>query len=311
MQKIIDLHTGREASFCAPLVLCLGTFDGVHLGHRALIEETLKQKALLNDQYPDILGGAWCFSQPPAGFLFNKAIPRITDLDEKLELFATAGLDVAVVGDFSVLRSLSASEFVENVLKRDCRCKKSVCGFNFRFGKNALGKPEDLASIEHGNVLVPPVKIDDETISSSAIRQYIESGNVEKGSAMLGRNYSFTLPVVHGKTLGRKLGAPTLNQTIPEGVLIPSFGVYATRATVGGKTYCAVTNIGTNPTVSEDKTVKCETHILGFSGDIYGETVKTEFLKKLRGEMKFSGKDDLAAAIAADIRAAKQYFDLD
>jgi riboflavin kinase/FMN adenylyltransferase len=159
--------------------------------------------------------------------------------------------------------------------------------------------------------LVPPVKIDDETISSSAIRQYIESGNVEKGSAMLGRNYSFTLPVVHGKTLGRKLGAPTLNQTIPEGVLIPSFGVYATRATVGGKTYCAVTNIGTNPTVSEDKTVKCETHILGFSGDIYGETVKTEFLKKLRGEMKFSGKDDLAAAIAADIRAAKQYFDLD
>ncbi len=311
MQKIIDLHTGREASFRAPLVLCLGTFDGVHLGHRALIEETVNQKALLSKHYPDILGGAWCFSQPPADFLFEKATPRITQLDAKLELFAESGLDVAVVGDFAALRSFSPRDFVKTVLAEKCHCIKSICGFNFTFGKNALGTPDDLSALECGNVLVPPVKIGGETVSSSAIRRFIESGELEKGAEMLGRNYSFTLPVVHGKTLGRKLGAPTLNQTIPEGFLIPSFGVYATRATVGGKTYCALTNVGTNPTVSDDKTVKCETHILGFSGDIYGEKVKTEFLHKLRGEMKFSGKEELAAAIAADIRAAKKYFDLD
>lgn len=310
MQKIIDLHTGREASFCAPLVLCLGTFDGVHLGHCALIEETLKQKALLSEQYPDILGGAWCFSQPPADFLFQKSTPLITPLDAKLELFADAGLDVAVVGDFSALRSFSARDFVETVLSEKCRCVKSICGFNFTFGKGALGTPADLSALECGNIVLPSVKIGGETVSSSAIRRFIQNGEIEKGAEMLGRSYSFTLPVVHGKTLGRKLGAPTLNQTIPEGLLIPSFGVYATRATVGGQAYFALTNIGTNPTVSDDKSIKCETHILGFSGDIYGEKVKIEFLTKLRGEMKFSGKEELAAAIAADIRAAKQYFNL-
>ncbi len=308
MQKFIDLHSGNEFLPRPSCVLCLGTFDGVHLGHMALINETLAQRSLLSKEYPDILGGAWCFSQPPADFLYSEPVPHITSLDEKLELFAKAGLDIAIIGDFLALRDLSKGEFVQNVLARDCCCVKSVCGFDFRFGKGACGSPSDLEMLPKGNLTVPAVTVGGETVSSSKIRSYIISGELEKAAEMLGRPFSLTLPVIHGKTLGRKLGAPTANQLLEKGTLTPAHGVYATRATVGGLTYPAITNIGTNPTVSDGDSVKAETHILGFSGDIYGDTVKIEFVSYLRREKKFSSKDELAAAIAGDIAKAKKLF---
>ena len=307
-QKIIDLRTGNEITSPPPCVLCLGTFDGVHIGHSALIAETLRQKSVLREKYPDTVGGAWCFSLPPADFLFDAPTPHITTLDQKLELFSDAGLDIAIIGDFPSLRDVKKETFVKEILKERCRCIKSVCGFDFRFGKNAEGGPSELEALPLGNITVEPVLYDGIPVSSSEIRNLIKSGELDRATRMLGRPYSVTLPIMHGKTLGRKLGAPTANQQIPPGILVPKHGVYATKATVGGITYPAITNVGTNPTVSDSETVKAETHILGFCGDIYGNTLKIEFMSYIRGEKKFSSRDELAAAISEDITRAKEYF---
>ena len=296
----------RSPSSC---VLCLGTFDGVHIGHRALIRETLAQKSLLSEEYPDILGGAWCFSQPPADFLCSEPTPHLSTLDSKLELFRNAGLDIAVVGDFPAIRELSKDAFINDVLIGHCNCKKTVCGFDFRFGQRAAGTPPDLDALPHGNVTLSAVKTaDGEAVSSSAIRKYLLSGKPERAAEMLGRPFDLTLPIIHGKTLGRKLGAKTANQLANKTDLVPAHGVYLTCATLAGITYPAITNVGKNPTVSNSDTVKIETHILGFSDDIYGDTMKIEFLSYVRGEQKFSSKEELAAAIAGDIEAAKKYF---
>ena len=310
MQKFIDLRSGGEFVPHSSLVLCLGTFDGVHRGHMALIEETLRQKSLLCDEYPDILGGAWCFSQPPADFLFERSAPHITTLDRKLELFAEAGLDVAVVGDFPTVRRISHVDFINSLLRDECRCVKAVCGFNFRFGNGALGTPDDLSALPRGCVTLPRVTFGDVTVSSSEIRRRIADGRIEEANEMLGRPFSFDLPVIHGKSLGRHLGAPTINQQIPKESLIPAHGVYASRATVGGETYVSITNIGTNPTVSDGDAIHCETHLLNFKGDLYGERVTTELLKFLRPERRFGSKTELSEAIASDIASAKKYFDL-
>ena len=310
MQKFIDLKTGNEFVPRASCVLCLGTFDGVHIGHRALIDEALKQKAQLSKEYPDVLGGAWCFSQPPADFLFSTPTMHITDLDEKLALFADAGLDIAVVGNFSELCNLEKDVFVQNVLRDEAHCIRSVCGFNFRFGKGRKGTPEDLEALPLGNITLDAVTLDGQPVSSSMIRTLIADGNVTNASKLLGRPYSLSLPVTHGKTLGRKLGAPTANQNIPAGTLIPRRGVYVTRATVNSVSYPAITNIGVNPTVDAGEITKAETHILGFAGDIYGDRVKIEFLDFIRPEKKFSSKDELSRAIAEDITKAKKYFNI-
>ncbi len=286
MQKFIDLRTGREFAPRSPSVLCLGTFDGVHLGHMALIREALQQKKLLSERYPDIVGGAWCFSQPPADFLMGAKPRHILTTGQKLELFANAGLDIAIVGDFPAMRDIDKDRFIREILIDNAKCIKSVCGENFRFGRGALGYPEDLSAIPLGNIRIGTVTNGGETVSSSRIRAYIASGDIERANEMLGRPYFIELPVLHGKTLGRELGAPTANQRLPEGSIVPAHGVYVTRATVNGHAYPAITNIGTNPTVSDGEDIKVETHILGFFGDLYGDTIKTEFVSFLRSEKK-------------------------
>ncbi|MBE6599852.1 MAG: riboflavin biosynthesis protein RibF [Ruminococcaceae bacterium] len=307
MQKFIDLRSGREFSPRSPSVLCLGTFDGVHLGHAALLAETVRQKDALSKLYPDIVGGAWCFSQPPADFLLQGHAEHILTLEDKLQLFYEAGLDIAVVGDFPSMKNIKKDDFVNDILIRDCRCVKSICGPDFRFGHRAEGTPRDLSLL--GNITVDAVLYEGEAVSSSRIRRLIRSGEIEKANALLGRPYFITLPIEHGKALGRKLGAPTANQLIPEHLAVPKHGVYVTLATVGGTAYTAVTNVGTNPTVGGGA-VKAETHIIGFDGDIYGEAVKIEFLSFIRPEKKFSDKSDLSKAIRSDIEAAQKYFDI-
>ena len=153
------------------------------------------------------------------------------------------------------------------------------------------------------------MKINGVTVSSSTVRRLILSGDVESAAEMLGRPFSVFLPVVHGKRLGRTLGLPTVNQHFGEYDLIPAHGVYAALAeTDDGKRYRAVVNVGTNPTVKDDKNVVCESHLLGFSGEIYGERVRVSFLSHLRGEKKFGGTEELAAAIRNDIENAEKYF---
>ena len=308
MLTFIDLRTGGTLSGDFRSVLCLGNFDGVHIGHSALIRRTLELKAQKSKEDSGILGGAWCFRQPPADFLSEASVPHICTLDEKLELFVTKGLDIAVLGDFTELRDLSPSAFSKEILYEKCHCRGVVCGFNFRFGAKGQGTPESLSDFfGDACAVVPAVSMNGKNVSSSAIREAVSRGDVESAEQMLGRPYSVSLTVEHGKKLGRKLGIPTVNQYFPSGRLRPLDGVYASYTELDRKIYPSVSNVGLNPTVYDGGKVRCETHIIGYCGDLYGRTVKVSFCKYLRGEQKFADIDELSAAMKRDTRIAEEY----
>lgn len=309
MLKFIDLHTGYETDPAADTVLCLGNFDGVHLGHSELIRQAVSVRNELKRLSPEIIGGAWCFRQPPAVFLSGKPQPQLTTLDEKLSLFSDKGLDIAILGDFSELASLSPSKFVEQTLKAECRCISAVCGFNFRFGQNAAGSFRDLVGLKHGSYCVQPVIKNDTVVSSSLIRELLSKGDVDAVSNLLGRNYSMTSIVSHGKGLGRKLGIPTINLLFPKNKAIPLFGVYAclVRLEAYDRPFIAVGNVGDNPTLGGES-IRCEVHILDFDGDLYDKNVAVEFCHRIRNEIRFQSIELLADTIKLDIESTREYF---
>ncbi len=310
MITYIDLRTGAEMFGCRSSALCLGTFDGVHRGHAELINETLKMRDRLKQNDPQILGGAWCFRQPPASFLSDKACKQITNIHEKTEIFKSFGLDFVAIGDFEDLRNLRAEEFISDVLVKECGCKGVVCGFNFTFGKYGAGKPDILIrEFKENAKVLPPVTYNRAVVSSSAIRSLILNGDTEYAFELMGRPYSISATVIEGKKLGRKLGFPTINQIVAEDKLLPRNGVYATKALIDGKEYFSVTNVGCNPTV-KDSFVRCETYIIDYEGDLYGETVKLSFIKYLRPEQKFENIEELTAAVNQNIAETKKYFEI-
>lgn len=310
MLSFIDLRTGRELSGRFRAVLCLGNFDGVHKGHAELISRTVGLRDRLSSEFPEILGGAWCFKQLPADFLSSGVTHRqITTTDEKLEAFASLGLDMAILGDFEELRGLSPTDFIENILKNECGCVSTVCGFNFRFGKNGVGTPEYLVKAFGVNAeVVTPVTVDGVTVSSSEIRKLILNGDTEAAAEMLGRPYSLTATVEHGKKLGNVLGSPTINQFFGSNKLVLPSGVYIGTTEFDNNTFPAVVNVGNNPTIVGNEKLRAESHIIGFSGDLYGKTVKTSFIKKLREEQKFDSLEELKNAIQRDVCHTKEYF---
>jgi riboflavin kinase/FMN adenylyltransferase len=180
------------------------------------------------------------------------------------------------------------------------------CGENFRFGKGAAG---DTAALRHlcgdspAVEVLPLVILDGAPISSSQIRAAIRAGEMERANRLLGRRFTIDFEVVHGRQLGRTLGTPTINQPFPEGFVEPKFGVYATLATAQGREYAAVTNVGVKPTVGSDR-VLAETYIHGFSGDLYGQSVRVSFLRFLRPERKFEGIEALREQIVRDSEIA-------
>ncbi len=302
MLKFIDLHTGCEIKEGGASVLCLGNFDGVHIGHSALIEKTVEKRDGLG-----ILGGAWCFQQPPADFLLSAPQRRLTTLDEKLELFAQKGLDITVLADFEALRSTPPDVFVKDILIERCSCQAAVCGFNFRFGKNGAGRPADLVGFAHGSFTVDPVVLDGTAVSSTKIRELLINGDAERAARMLGAPYSLAGEIGHGRALGKKLGMPTINLAFDSGKLIPRLGVYASKVTLDGQEYISVSNVGRNPTVGGNE-IRCETHIIDFDREIYGQSVKVSLYSHLRDENRFDSTDALVAAVMNDIESTRKYF---
>ncbi len=302
MLKFIDLHTGCETNEGRASVLCLGNFDGVHIGHSALIEKTVEKRNELG-----ILGGAWCFLQPPADFLLSTPQKRLTTLDEKLELFAKKGLDIAILANFEALRNTEPSAFVRDILIDRCSCQAAVCGFNFRFGKFGAGTPEALVGFAHGSLTVAPVELDGKTVSSSTIRELLLEGDAERASRMLGAPYSVSGEIGHGRALGKKLGMPTINLAFEGNKLIPRLGVYASKVTLDGEEYISVSNIGRNPTVGGNE-IRLETHIIDFDRDIYGKNVKVSLYSHLRDERSFENTDALVSAVMHDIECTEKYF---
>lgn len=287
------------------LAVALGSFDGVHVGHAALIT-----RAVEFARSHGLRSAVWTFRED-APTLPGKSGGVITTLHEKLSLIASLGVDFALLEDFSRVRDYSPERFVNELLKEKANVKAAVCGFNFRFGKMGLGDSDTLRELmgDGGCIIVPPVYRDGRLVSSTAIRLFISAGEMDKAADMLGRPFFIDFPVVHGKQLGRTIGIPTINQNFPEGHIIPKSGIYACTVDIGGDIFLGVSNVGTRPTIKNDRhVINCETHIINYNGWLYGKDIKVSFHKRLRDEMKFPDIDSLKAQIGRDIVSTKEYF---
>lgn len=306
---IIDLRTMRESSPPPFSVICLGNFDGVHIGHQALVRAAKEKKSELSATFPDIASSVCFFKIPPTDYFPEARIPRLMTLEQKLLFFSRLGLDFAFVADFEELRDTSPESYVKDTLKNQLHCVFAVCGFNFRYGKNAVGTAEELVRLMDGAAsVIDPVCVNGNPVSSSTIRQAIDAGDAERAAILLGRPYRVEAEVLHGKALGRTLGLPTVNQVFPEHLAIPQNGIYVTRTYVDGVAYHSVSNVGIRPSIDDGTAVNCETHILDFDRNVYGKTVAVEFLKRIRDEIHFNDLNTLQAQIQSDIEFTKAYY---
>ncbi len=306
--RFFDLKAGTSVpAIPSPSLLCVGNFDGVHLGHRQLVARTLAELDFRRSAFPseDTVGGVWLFESPS-----YKTSDVLCTLEEKLEIFASLGLEYAAVAEFSEMRELSPEAFVRDILRGECRCVGAVCGENFRFGKNAAGDAARLCELmDDAATVVPLLSFGGETVSSSRIRDLLLCGDIARANELLGGRYSICEPVLHGKELGRTLGIPTINQRPTAKRLLLSDGVYSTLCTLDGKEYLGVTDVGVRPTTDRDGEKSAETFLIDYSGDCYGKSVRVEFLERIRDEKKFSDLDELAAQIRCDIDRAMNLFE--
>ena len=306
---VIDLKTMREVSSPSASVVCLGNFDGIHIGHAALIRETVEKRKTLSSSQSPVACGACFFRKPPADFMPPRPLAQLTTLEQKLKLFFELGLEYAFVLDFPEVGTLSPERFVTDVLVGQIHCVHAVCGFNFRFGHRASGTAEKLTELMGGSAsVVSPVKIQEKTVSSSAIRQMLSEGEIATASIFLGRPFCLESEVMHGKALGRTIGVPTVNQYFPGNLAVPKYGIYITKTEIDGIQYPSVTNVGIRPSVDDGDRANCETHILNFDNDIYGKLVKVYFLEHLRDEIAFESIDALQLQIQKDILATAEFY---
>ena len=307
--EIVNLkHPGDEFVWqeCG---LCLGNFDGVHIGHRALIDELKRLNAKREQRLPL---GALCFSKPPSAYLSNNPAPQLVTNEEKFRLFREAGLQFVVLCDFAELKDLAPDDFVRDILIRDCRCRLAVCGFNYTYGAKGAGDTERLAATfgaapDRTLSVVPPVTDGRVTVSSSVIRSMLLAGHPEDAARLLGRPYSIVGVVKSGRHIGRVMGFPTANISFPQGALVPAHGVYLSTVRIARRTYYAITNIGCRPTFEEKGEVNCETFLFDYNGDLYKKELRVSLLRFLREEKHFPSREALEAQIKADIAVANEY----
>ena len=278
-------------------IVLLGNFDGVHIGHRALV-------AAGRDQ-ADKRGlplTVWTFDAP-----FS---PPLTAFESRAELLRSYGVDEVITESFEGVRNLSPSEFVTSVLKDSLNAELCICGYNYTFGKGGKGGPALLSELCEKNgievIIVERVTDGKNEVSSSEIRKRLADGDVSGANRLLGRPFFLRGIVEKGAQMGRTVGMPTAN-LCPNGICLPKNGVYATLTYLNnGEAFPSVTNIGTRPTMNDGRGVSAETHIIGFEGDLYGSEIKVEFLSFLRDERKFKSLSEVCEAVKQDIEKAKQ-----
>lgn len=291
-------------------VITIGNFDGVHLGHQALIKKVIEKAKPL--QAKTVL---MTFDPHPITFLYpERPFRRIFPISDLVKRVETLGLDILVVEPFSrELSKLEPETFVRKYIIAPFSSQALVIGYDFAFGKSRQGNADFLKSKSKEFSLevevFPAVKVEDTVVSSSEIRKNISLGNMNKVQLLLGRNFYLEGIVEKGVGRGRKMGIPTANLS-PICEIFPKYGVYITTVEIDGRKHGAVTNVGVNPTFIE-KSVghpKIESHLLDFSGDLYGERIRVEFNEFLREEKKFSGSEELIKQIHRDISQSKNWF---
>lgn len=289
-------------------LITVGVFDGVHLGHKHLIVELLKQAQELG-----LLSGVVTFRQHPEDLLSAaKKLPFLTDIKTRIRLLQNEGIDVIVPLSFTKdLASLDARRFVA-LLQKHLRMHGMVIGSDFALGKSREGDTGTLRRLgremDFNVTVVPPLKINGEVVSSTTIRKAMAAGDMKRVRELTGRYFSLHGKVVAGAGRGEGLGFPTANLDVNSGQALPPDGVYAGLAHIDGKVYQSMTNIGKDPTFGgTERTV--EAYLIDYSGDLYGHELTVDFVARLRDEIKFSSADELKKQLAEDVRQGKAIFE--
>ncbi len=298
MRVLDGSWSGWETSGGGDVIL--GVFDGVHLGHRALL-------ALAD---PNTSNTVITFDPHPIEVLRPGAHPRLlTTLEERVPLLGEAGADQVAVLDLSEIRHMSPSEFVGSVIVEKLKAERVIVGADFKFGNDRAGDVEMLSQLGvSGDFSVSAVDlVPDEhgPISSSRIRRMVEACDVGAANSLLGSRFQLTNEVVHGDKRGRTIGFPTANLRPPSRKVLPGAGVYAGTAAFGGEKHMAAVNVGTRPTFDGSELV-VEAFLLDYDGDLYGRMLTIEFVEHLRPELRFSGVDDLVAQMNDDVAASRE-----
>ena len=287
-------------------VIALGFFDGVHIGHGALLRKTVERARELN-----ATSAAFTFDRAPKEFVTGVTVPLLTGVDERRALIRELyGIARTIVAPFdNAMMTMPWRSFLELLVSRH-GAVHLVAGHDYRFGYKNEGTPDILRAwcAEHGLGcdIIPKVEFHGVTVSSTHIRTLVEAGDMAGAAAFLGHPYTVIGTVKHGKHLGTEELFPTVNLMPEPWRVLPRFGVYAVRVMLDdGTVYPGVTNVGIRPTIVDDNRVTIETNLIDFDGDLYGKELKIEFLRYLRGEKKFSSMAELHAQIARDIDAAR------
>ena len=289
--------------------IALGFFDGVHLGHAALLNKT-KERAAQIGAIPSVLS----FDTHPDTLVFKKEVPLINSAMGRQDIIRREfGIENVVFIHFNQrVMQMPWQEFAQEIIE-ELSVGWIVVGHDFTFGNKGEGTAQKLseycAQRNIGCDIISPVRNQGIVVSSTYIRQLIENGEIAKANEFLGHPHMLADTVRSGYHLGTRLGAPTINMYFPDGVLVPRRGVYATRVVLeDGSSHMAVTNVGVRPTVSETNKVSVESHILDFSGNLYDRQVRVEFYEFIRDEKKFSGTQELKEQIQKDAQATKDFF---
>lgn len=290
-----------------PSVVTLGKFDGLHLGHRYLMEELEKGKK------QGLKSVVFTFDIPPRA-LEESDCRVLSTNEEKLHIFEDAGVDYLIECPFTeAFRSLNPRAFLEMLTTKIC-VRRIVAGTDFCFGYRRSGTYRELRQyapeLGYEAVIVEKMQYKGADISSTRIRECISRGDMEEANRLLGYEYFVSAPVRHGNALGRTIGFPTANQLPPGEKLLPPNGVYAVHATVNGKKYCGVSNIGRKPTVGNDYPVGIETFFFDFHGNVYDQELRVSFVRFIRPEKKFPSVEALAAQIEKDKETCRRFFHL-
>lgn len=291
-------------------VIALGFFDGVHRGHGALLRKAAERAEELN-----AAPAVFTFDRSPKEFVTGKPVLLINSNDDRRDIIRRVyGIQRVIFAPFDrEMMTMPWQDFITELLVKQYGAVHLVAGHDYRFGHKNEGTVERLREkcreLGLGCDIIPKVELEGITVSSTYIRTLLEQGDVERAALFLGHPHCLSQTVRHGQRLGRTIGIPTVNLAVPAHVLTPERGVYITRAFLpDGRSCPGVTNVGTRPTVTEGDTVSVETYLLGFDGDLYGQTVRLDFYKRLRGEVKFQSLEALRQEILRNVAETEAYF---
>lgn len=299
MQVFTELRAGEK-----PTAVALGLFDGVHIAHAQVIRAVTNKLPFVPAVLTFRIDAQ--FEQMPPN---KQGIRTILTDEQKLEQFERLGVEQVWMPEFSELADLTPEAFFNDVLLGRLHAAALSCGYDYSFGKHAAGQVGLLHSLceQNGVALsvLPAFDRNHTLVSSTAVRNCLMSGDIPTANALLGYPYYLLGEVVHGRSLGKTLGFPTLNQLFAPNQLVPRYGVYNSTTEIAGKSYPSITNIGVKPTIEGERAPLAETYLIGGEGDLYGETARVALIEMTRPEQKFNGLDELRAAVHRDIDARK------